>query len=71
MGGTGESWERGPHYLDGLLPLAYVLEDDRLKARAQRFIDWILGHRATNGMIGPTSNNDWWPRIEQRVWPVA
>jgi len=63
LGGTGESWERGPYYLDGLLPLAYQLEDDRLKATAQRFIDWTLDHQAPNGMIGPTSNNDWWPRI--------
>jgi hypothetical protein len=63
LGGTGESWERGPYYLDGLLPLAYLLEDDHLKATAQRFIDWTLEHQAPNGMIGPASNNDWWPRI--------
>jgi hypothetical protein len=63
LGGTGESWERGPYYLDGLLPLAYLLEDERLKAAAQRFIDWTLEHQAPDGMIGPASNNDWWPRI--------
>ena len=63
LGGTGESWERGPYYMDGLLPLAYLLDDERLKATAQRFIDWTLEHQAPNGMIGPASNNDWWPRI--------
>lgn len=63
LGGTGESWERGPYYLDGLLPLAYQLDDERLKGKAQRFIEWTLTHQAADGMIGPASNNDWWPRI--------
>ncbi len=63
LGGTGESWERGPYYVDGLVPLAYLLDDPILKAKAQRFIDWTLGHQAANGMIGPASNDDWWPRI--------
>ncbi len=63
LGGTGESWERGPYYLDGLIPLAWLLDDDRLKATAQRFIDWTLTHQAASGMIGPASNDDWWPRI--------
>ncbi|GGA78322.1 hypothetical protein GCM10011507_31940 [Edaphobacter acidisoli] len=63
LGGTGESWERGPYYLDGLIPLAYILDDATLKAKAQRFVDWTLEHQASDGMIGPTSNNDWWPRI--------
>lgn len=63
LGGTGESWERGPYYLDGLLPLAWLLDDPILKAKAQRFVDWTLEHQARNGMIGPASNDDWWPRI--------
>ena len=63
LGGSGESWERGPYYLDGLIPLAYQLNDPRLKATAQKFIDWTLEHQAPNGMIGPSSNDDWWPRI--------
>ena len=63
LGGTGESWERGPYYLDGLVPLAYILDDAMLKAKAQRFLDWTLDHQTSEGMIGPASNNDWWPRI--------
>lgn len=63
LGGTGESWERGPYYLDGLLPLAYALDDSALKAKAQRFVEWTLTHQAANGMLGPAGNSDWWPRI--------
>ena len=63
LGGTGESWERGPYFLDGLVPLAYLLDDDVLKAKAQRFLDWTLTHQQANGMIGPASNDDWWPRM--------
>ena len=63
LGGTGESWERGPYFLDGLLPLAWLLNDDVLKAKAQRFVDWTLTHQAPDGMIGPATNNDWWPRM--------
>ena len=63
LGGMGESWERGPYFLDGLVPLAYLLDDDRLKAKAQKFVEWTLTHQASDGMIGPSSNNDWWPRM--------
>lgn len=63
LGGTGESWERGPYFLDGLLPLAWLLDSPRLKAKAQKRIDWTLNHPAPDGMFGPASNNDWWPRI--------
>jgi len=63
LGGSGESWERGPYFLDGLLPLAYQLDDDRLKAKAQKFIEWTITHQAPDGMIGPASNDDWWPRM--------
>ncbi|HLY43322.1 MAG TPA: beta-L-arabinofuranosidase domain-containing protein [Terracidiphilus sp.] len=63
LGGTGESWERGPYFLDGLTPLAWLLDDERLKSKVHRFMDWTLTHQAADGMIGPSSNDDWWPRI--------
>src|SRR6202044_2660015 len=26
-------------------------------------IEWTLTHQSSDGMIGPQSNNDWWPRM--------
>ena len=63
LGGTGESWERGPYFIDGLVPLAYLLDDPVLKVKAQKFVNWTLEHQSADGMIGPAANDDWWPRM--------
>jgi len=63
LGGPGEDWERGPYYFKGLVPLAYVLNDAGLKQKAQKWLDWLLTHQGADGFLGPTSNNDWWPRM--------
>lgn len=63
LGGTGESWERGPYFLDGLVPLAWQLKDRTLKNKAQRYLDWTLDHAQASGSFGPASNDDWWPRM--------
>src|SRR6516225_6706229 len=39
LGGTGEGWERGPIDLDGLVPLAYLLGDPQLIAKANKWMD--------------------------------
>jgi len=36
------SWERGPYFLDNLVPLACLLNNSRLKDKAQKFIEWTL-----------------------------
>jgi len=64
LGGKGDSWERGPYYLDGLLPMAYLLEDRRLKEKSQRYIEWTLTSRKADGLFGPAVKaEDWWPRM--------
>ncbi len=73
LGGTGESWERGPYYLDGLVPLAWLLEDERLIAKARKWLDWTLNNQRPDGAIGPDpargryaadwQAQDWWPNM--------
>lgn len=63
LGGTGECWERGPYFLDGLIPLAWQLQDQALQDKALRFLDWTITHAQPSGFFGPTSNDDWWPRM--------
>jgi hypothetical protein len=70
IGGDGESWERGPYYVDGLLPLAYLLEDEQLIAKASKWVEWTLASQQENGLFGPqrihtvntdiNHNQDWW-----------
>ncbi|TBL81501.1 beta-L-arabinofuranosidase domain-containing protein [Paenibacillus thalictri] len=70
IGGGGESWERGPYYLDGLLPLAYLLEDETLIGKARKWIEWSLASQREDGFFGPAAirtvnreinkSNDWW-----------
>ncbi len=60
-GGTGDAWERGPYFLDGLVPLAYLLDDERLKEKVKSWIEPILASSRDSGWYGPLKNTDRWP----------
>jgi len=60
-GGTGEAWERGPYYLDGLVPLAYLLNDKQLINKAGKWIENIIASSSDSGWYGPSKNKDRWP----------
>lgn len=53
IGGNAEGWERVPYWLDGFIPLAYLLNDDDLIARAKKYINAILSYQKPSGWICP------------------
>ena len=53
IGGDREGWERVPYWLDGFLPLAYMLEDKDAIARAERYVKAILDGQQEDGWICP------------------
>ncbi|MCL1822155.1 MAG: glycoside hydrolase family 127 protein [Prolixibacteraceae bacterium] len=75
LGGDGDQWERGPYWIDGLLPLAYILDDQQLKDKVKPWIEWILQSQREDGFFGPdkdypyeygvqrNNSHDWWPRM--------
>lgn len=44
LGGDGDGWERGPYWIDGLLPLAYILNDQQLKDKVRPWVEWTLNN---------------------------
>ena len=63
LGGPGDSGENAPCYLDGLVALAWMLDDEALKDKARRYIDWIIESQREDGWFGPAGNDDYWPLI--------
>lgn len=53
IGGNREGWERVPYWLDGFVPLAYLLKDEDAIARAKTYINAILERQAEDGWICP------------------
>ena len=53
FGGDREAWERAPYWLDGVIPLAYVLDHPGLKAKVTKYMDYILTHQDEDGWLGP------------------
>ncbi|KIW04993.1 hypothetical protein, variant [Verruconis gallopava] len=47
--------EAAPYWFNGIVPLAWTLDDERLKAQARHFLDYTLDHQAEDGWLGPES----------------
>ena len=55
IGGDKEGWERVPYWLDGFIPLAFLLDDEDMKQRARRYVSAIAGFQQEDGWICPCS----------------
>jgi DUF1680 family protein len=63
LGGSGEGWERGPYFVDGILPLGHLTGDAKLLGIANKYVEWTLTNQRPDGGIGPVKNDDWWPNM--------
>jgi DUF1680 family protein len=78
LGGKGDGWEETPYWLDGAVPLAYLLGDQTLKTKVQKYIDWAIDNQRPSGYFGPITKyeretgkqvekgeqgDDWWPKM--------
>lgn len=58
IGGDKEGWERVPYWLDGFIPLAYLLENEDMIARAKKYIDAIISYQKPDGWICPCKDEN-------------
>ncbi len=52
LGGTGDAWEETPYWLDGAVPLAWLLKDANLQKKVKKYIDWTIEHQRPSGYFG-------------------
>ena len=67
IGGEKEGWERVPYWLDGFIPLAYLLENEDMIARAKKYIDAIVLSQKNDGWICPCTDEQ---RKTYDTWAV-
>lgn len=81
LGGDGESWERGPYYVRGLVALAYTLKDNELIERANKWIDYAIESQQPDGNFGSKKilskklsektedecADEWWARMPMLI----
>ena len=67
IGGACEGWERVPYWLDGLIPLAHLLEDEALIQTADRYVQSIIARQQADGWICPCREEE---RAGYDAWAV-
>ncbi len=58
IGGDRDGWERVPYWLDGFIPLAYLLRDEDMIARAKKYVDAIIASQKPDGWICPCEDHE-------------
>ncbi len=67
IGGNREGWERVPYWLDGFIPLAYLLKNEELIATVKKYIDAIVSAQQEDGWICPCKKEE---RAKYDTWAI-
>lgn len=65
IGGDRDGWERVPYWLDGFIPLAYLLGDEDMISRARFYISSIMNNQEKDGWICPCPEDE---RDRYDIW---
>ncbi|HBN82258.1 MAG TPA: hypothetical protein DDZ89_00255, partial [Clostridiales bacterium] len=68
FGGNADGWERAPYWLDGVVPLAYILDDTEFRKNIRGKMNMLFEKQADDGwpyqMSGEEKRNyDLWPLL--------
>jgi hypothetical protein len=55
--------ESATYWFNGIVPLAFTLDDDRLKDQAREFLDYVIDNQYEDGWLGPEAT-----RQERCIW---
>src|ERR1700712_5675067 len=55
LGGKGDGWEETPYWLDGAVPLAFLLDDNQLKTKISKYVNWVIENQRPSGYFGPVT----------------
>lgn len=58
LGGKGDAWEETPYWLDGAVPLAYLLDDKPLQQKVLKYINWTIDHQRPSGYFGGITKDE-------------
>ncbi|GAB3262348.1 glycoside hydrolase family 127 protein [Larkinella harenae] len=58
LGGKGDAWEETPYWLDGAVPLAYLLDDKPLQQKVKKYIDWVIDNQRPSGYFGAITKDE-------------
>ncbi len=58
FGGETPDTERAPYWLDGVIPLAWQLNDEKLKAKVTKYLTYMMDHQHEDGWIGPRGDTE-------------
>lgn len=67
IGGSTDGWERMPYWLDGFIPLAYLLDDEDMKERANKYVNAIIEKQEDDGWICPVEMDE---RNKYDIWAL-